>query len=321
MSLSDALAKIDKQFGSGAVIRMGDSAPARVSVIPSGSLALDEALGVGGFPRGRIVEVYGPESSGKSTLALHAVANAQKLGSAVYIDTEHSLDLCYAAALGVDVDNLLVCQPDHAEQALEITEALIDSGDVSIVVLDSVAAMVPRREIEGDFGDSNVGLHARLMSQAMRKLVGRVEKTNTLLYCINQLRMKVGVVYGSPEVTTGGVALKYYSSVRLDVRRIETEKSDGEASGNRTRVKVVKNKMAPPLRVAEFSIDYGEGISRASELVDLGVKHSFIAKGGAWFRYADHRWQGKSAAVEALKGNAAIADELEVLIRKAIAGE
>lgn len=318
MSLDDALKKIDKQFGSGAVIRMGDTPTNDVGVIPTGSLALDLALGVGGFPRGRIVEIFGPESSGKSTLALHAVANAQRLGVACYIDTEHSLDIRYAAALGVDVENLLVSQPDNAEQALEIAEALIDSGDVSIVVLDSVAAMVPRREIEGDFGDSNVGLHARLMSQAMRKLVGRIEKTDTLLLCINQLRMKVGIVYGSPEVTTGGLALKYYSSVRLDVRRIETEVTGTEASGNRTRVKVVKNKCAPPLRTAEFSIEYGEGISRSAELIDLGVKYGIVTKAGAWLKYSGQQWHGKAAAMEAFKSDSGLADEVEGLIRKAI---
>jgi len=314
MSLDEAFAKLNKDFGRGAVFRLGDSADA-LETIPTGSLALDKALGIGGLPRGRIVEVYGPESSGKTTLALHVVANAQKLGAAAYIDTENALDPVYARNLGVDVDQLLVSQPDDAEEGLQIAEVLIDSGDVSLVVLDSVAAMVTRRELEGDYGDSNVGAHARLMSQAMRKLVGRCKDKNVLFLAINQLRMKVGVIYGSPEVTTGGLALKFFSSVRLDVRRIETEKSGTEAVGNRTRVKVVKNKCAPPLRVAEFSIDYGTGISRLGEIVDLGVASGLISKGGAWLSYKDSKWQGRANAVAALEGDSVLAGELEELIR------
>lgn len=292
-------------------MRLGDNPATSMEAISTGSLALDRALGIGGLPRGRIVEIYGPESCGKSTIALHTVANAQKLGTAAYIDTEHSLDVKYAAALGVDTDNLLLSQPDNAEQALEITELLIDSGDVSIIVIDSIAALASRRELEGDYGDSNVGVMARLMSQAMRKLVGRVEKTNTLLLCINQLRMKVGIVYGSSEVTTGGMALKYYSSVRLDMRRIETEKSGTEATGNRTRVKIVKNKLAPPLKVAEFSIEFGSGIVRESELIDLAIEAGIITKAGAWLKYGEEKWQGKANAVTWLKNNPDAALSLE----------
>lgn len=302
-------------MGVGAIQRLGDDTRREIEVIPTGSIALDRALGIGGLPRGRIVELYGPESSGKSTIALHAVANGQKFGTAAYVDTEYAVDPIYARALGVDVDNLLISQPDNAEQALEIIETLIDSGDISIIVLDSVAALVTRRELEGDYGDSNVGLMARLMSQAMRKLVGRVERTNTLLLCINQLRMKVGVVYGSPEVTTGGVALKYYSSVRLDVRRIETEKSGTEAVGNRTRVKVVKNKLAPPLKQAEFSIDFGKGISRLGELVDLGSECGLIKKSGSWLKYAGTQWQGRANAITALSEAPDVAAALEAEIR------
>ena len=311
MSLDDALARIDKAFGKGAVMRLGDSAQQPIDVIPTGSIALDRALGIGGLPRGRVVEIYGPESSGKTTVALHVVANAQRRGVAAYIDTEHAIDPTYAAALGVDVENMLISQPDNAEQALEIAEALIDSGEVSVLVLDSVAAMVSRRELEGDYGDSHVGVHARLMSQAMRKLVGRTEKTNTLMVCINQLRMKVGVVYGSPEVTTGGMALKYYSSIRLDVRRIETEKTGTDAVGNRTRVKVVKNKLAPPLKIAEFSLEFGVGISRPAEIVDLGVELGILKKSGAWIKYGDLQWQGRANAMEAVKSDPKLAAELE----------
>jgi recombination protein RecA len=296
-------------------MRLGDEGRQAVEVIPTGSIALDRALGIGGLPRGRIVELYGPESSGKSTIALHLVANAQKVGTAAYIDAEHSLDPTYASALGVDVSNMLMSQPDNAEQAMEIAEALIDSGEISILVIDSIAALVPRRELEGDYGDSNVGLMARLMSQAMRKLVGRVEKTNTLLLCINQLRMKVGIVYGSPEVTTGGVALKYYSSIRLDVRRIETEKSGTEAVGNRTRVKIVKNKCAPPLRQAEFSIEFGQGISRGAEILDLGVEHKIVTKSGAWLKYRDLQWQGRANAIAALSEDPQTAGVLEAEVR------
>lgn len=311
MSLDEAFAKINKAFGTGTVMRLGEDASAKVEVIPSGSIALDRALGIGGYPRGRIVEVYGPESSGKSTLALHAAASGQRVGSVAYIDTEHSIDPVYAAALGVDVEKLIITQPDNAEQALEVAEILIDSGELSVLILDSVAAMVPRRELEGDYGDSNVGLHARLMSQAMRKLTGRVKERNVLFLAINQLRQKVGVVYGSPEVTTGGVALKYYSSIRLDVRRIETEKQGTEAVGNRTRVKVVKNKLAPPLRQAEFSIVYGLGIHRGTELVDLAVDAGVIVKAGPWFKYGELKWQGKASAVVAVDNVHGLAAEIE----------
>lgn len=313
-ALDAALAKIHKSFGEGSVQRLGDDTHRQMEVIKSGSIALDRALGIGGLPRGRIVEIYGPESSGKSTLALHAVANAQKLGSVAYIDTEHAIDPVYAKALGVDVDNLLISQPDDAEQALEIAELLIDSGQVSMIVLDSVAAMSSRRELEGDYGDANVGVIARLMSQAMRKLVGKVDNTNTLFLAINQLRMKVGVVYGSPETTTGGMALKYYSSVRLDVRRIATEKAGEESTGNRTKVKVVKNKLAPPLKTAEFSIEFGEGISRPAELIDFATDLGLIEKSGSWLKYGELKWQGKPNAITALKESPELADEIEARI-------
>lgn len=280
---------------------------------------MDKALGIGGLPRGRIVELYGPESSGKSTLALHLVANAQKLGSVAYVDTEYAIDPTYARALGVDVENLLISQPDNAEQALEIIETLVDSGEVSLIVLDSLAALVTRRELEGDYGDSNVGLMARLLSQACRKLTGRLERTNTLLLCINQLRMKVGVVYGNPEVTTGGRAVPYYSSVRLDCRRIQTEKDGDDAVGNRTRVKVVKNKCAPPLRQCEFSIEFGKGISRVGELIDLGVEAKIIAKSGAWYKYGNRQLgQGKDKAGHVLLGDPDLAGEIESKIREAL---
>ena len=315
--LTAAFAKIDKAFGKGAVMRLGDDSRRGVDVISTGSIALDKALGIGGLPRGRIVEIFGPESSGKSTLALHVAANAQRVGTVAYVDTEHALDPVYAAALGVDVDNLLMAQPDTAEQAFEIIEALIDSGEVSAVILDSVAALVSRRELDGDYGDSCVGVIARLLSQACRKLVGRTEKTNTLLLCINQLRMKVGVVYGSPEVTTGGLALKYYSSVRLDARRIETEKQGSDAVGNRTRVKVVKNKCAPPLKQCEFSILYGTGISREVELIDLGIECGVVKKSGSWLSYGETRLgQGRENARLKLVGDAALAAEIEQKIKE-----
>lgn len=317
MSLDEALAKIDKAFGKGAVQLLGADERQQVDAIPTGSIALDRALGIGGVPRGRIVEIYGPESSGKTTVALHIVANAQKLGKVAYIDTEHALDPVYARALGVNVDDLLMSQPDTAEQAMEIAELLIDSGELSVLVIDSIAALVPRRELEGDYGDSNVGLMARLMSQAMRKLVGRTQKTNTLLLCINQLRMKVGVIYGSPEVTTGGLALKYYSSVRMDVRRIETEKSGADAVGNRTRVKIVKNKLAPPLKTAEFSIEFGHGICRASELIDLAVEAGVIRKSAAWLKFGEVQWQGKPNAVAAVQADPEIMSALEQAINEA----
>ncbi|MFR1436119.1 MAG: recombinase RecA [Acutalibacteraceae bacterium] len=322
-ALELALQQIEKNFGKGAVMRLGQNMGMNVESIPTGSMALDAALGIGGLPRGRIVEIYGPESSGKTTLALHAVAEAQKRGGeAAFIDVEHALDPVYARALGVDVDALLVSQPDTGEQALEIMEALIRSGAVDIVVLDSVAALVPRAEIEGEMGDSHVGLQARLMSQAMRKLAGAVSKSNCIAIFINQLRLKVGVVYGNPEVTAGGNALKYYASVRLDVRRTETLKVSGESIGSHTRVRVVKNKVAPPFKEAEFDVMYGEGISHESELLDLAVKLDIVQKSGAWFYYKEGRLgQGRDKAKEYLRENAETAQEIEQLVREALQRE
>ena len=316
-ALATALAQIEKQFGKGAVMKLGDNAAMQVDAISTGSIGLDLALGVGGVPRGRIIEVYGPESSGKTTLALHVLAEAQKKGGDVaFIDVEHALDPVYAEALGVDINNLLVSQPDTGEQAMEICEALVRSGAIDAIVVDSVAAMVPRAEIEGEMGDSHVGLQARLMSQAMRKLTSVIGKTNTVCIFINQLREKVGIVYGNPEVTTGGRALKYYSSVRIDVRRIEALKNGSEIIGNRTRAKVVKNKVAPPFREAEFDIMYGEGISRTSELVDLGVEFGILNKSGAWFSMGDTRLgQGRDNAKQFLKDNPEIANDIEGQIR------
>ena len=322
-ALELALQQIEKNFGKGAVMRLGQNMGMNVESIPTGSMALDAALGIGGLPRGRIVEIYGPESSGKTTLALHAVAEAQKRGGeAAFIDVEHALDPVYARALGVDVDALLVSQPDTGEQALEIMEALIRSGAVDIVVLDSVAALVPRAEIEGEMGDSHVGLQARLMSQAMRKLAGAVSKSNCIAIFINQLRLKVGVVYGNPEVTAGGNALKYYASVRLDVRRTETLKVSGESIGSHTRVRVVKNKVAPPFKEAELDVMYGEGISHESELLDLAVKLDIVQKSGAWFYYKEGRLgQGRDKAKEYLRENAETAQEIEQLVREALQRE
>lgn len=322
-ALELALQQIEKNFGKGAVMRLGQNMGMNVESIPTGSMALDAALGIGGLPRGRIVEIYGPESSGKTTLALHAVAEAQKRGGeAAFIDVEHALDPVYARALGVDVDALLVSQPDTGEQALEIMEALIRSGAVDIVVLDSVAALVPRAEIEGEMGDSHVGLQARLMSQAMRKLAGAVSKSNCIAIFINQLRLKVGVVYGNPEVTAGGNALKYYASVRLDVRRTETLKVGGESIGSHTRVRVVKNKVAPPFKEAEFDVMYGEGISHESELLDLAVKMDIVQKSGAWFYYKEGRLgQGRDKAKEFLRDNPDMAQEIEQLVREALQKE
>ena len=317
-ALETALAQIVKQFGKGAVMKLAANVTMQVDAIPTGSLGLDLALGIGGVPRGRIVEVYGPESSGKTTLALQILAEAQKMGGEVaFIDVEHALDPTYAAALGVDIDSLLVSQPDTGEQAMEICEALVRSGAIDAVVVDSVAAMVPRAEIEGEMGDSHVGLQARLMSQALRKLTGVIGKTNTVCIFINQLREKVGVVYGSPEVTTGGRALKYYSSVRIDVRRIEGLKdSTGAFIGNRTRAKVVKNKVAPPFREAEFDIMFGEGISKIGEILDLGVKLGVVQKSGAWFNYGDVRLgQGRDNAKIFLKEHPEISDEIEKIVR------
>ncbi len=317
-ALDVALAQIEKQYGKGSVMRLGENIKMNVDAIPTGSMALDAALGIGGLPRGRIVEIYGPEASGKTTLALHAVAECQKKGGeAAFIDVEHALDPVYARALGVDVDSLLVSQPDTGEQALEIMEALIRSGAVDIVVLDSVAALVPRAEIEGEMGDAHVGLQARLMSQAMRKLAPAVSKSNCIALFINQLRLKVGVIYGNPEVTSGGNALKYYASVRLDVRRTETLKSGSDAIGSHTRVKVVKNKLAPPFKQAEFDVLYGIGISKESELLDLAVKLDIIEKSGSWFGYKGERLaQGRDNARDYLKQHPEMAAEVETLVRE-----
>jgi recombination protein RecA len=315
-SLETALAQIDRQFGKGSVMRLGSDERAPVAVIPTGSIALDVALGIGGLPRGRIVEIYGPESSGKTTLTLHAIANAQRAGGiAAFIDAEHALDPEYAKALGVDIDALLVSQPDTGEQALEIADMLIRSGSIDLVV-DSVAALVPRAEIEGEMGDSHVGLQARLMSQALRKLTGGLSQTNTTMIFINQLREKIGVFFGSPETTAGGKALKFYASVRLDIRRIETLKEGTDAVGNRTRVKVVKNKMAPPFKQAEFDILYGTGISREGSLIDFGVEHEIVRKSGAWYTYdGDQLGQGKENSRKYLIANPAVADEIEQKIK------
>ncbi|WP_026917733.1 recombinase RecA [Gordonia shandongensis] len=316
-ALDLALAQIDKNYGKGSVMRLGEDTRPPMEVIPTGSVALDIALGIGGLPRGRIVEVYGPESSGKTTVALHAVANAQANGGiAAFIDAEHALDPEYAAKLGVDVDALLVSQPDTGEQALEIADMLIRSGALDILVVDSVAALVPKAEIEGEMGDSHVGLQARLMSQALRKMTSGLNNSNTTAIFINQLREKIGVMFGSPETTTGGKALKFYSSVRLDVRRIETLKDGTDAVGNRTRVKVVKNKVAPPFKQAEFDILYGHGISREGSLIDLGVQEGFIRKSGSWFTYeGDQLGQGKENARKFLLSNPDVADEIEGKIK------
>jgi recombination protein RecA len=312
-ALDTALAQIDRQFGKGSVMRLGSDDRAPVAVIPTGSIALDVALGIGGLPRGRIVEIYGPESSGKTTLTLHAIANAQRNGGiAAFIDAEHALDPEYAKALGVDIDSLLVSQPDTGEQALEIADMLVRSGSIDLIVIDSVAALVPRAEIEGEMGDSHVGLQARLMSQALRKLTGGLSTTNTTMIFINQLREKIGVFFGSPETTAGGKALKFYASVRLDIRRIETLKDGTEAVGNRTRVKVVKNKMAPPFKQAEFDILYGVGISREGSLIDFGVEHEIVRKSGAWYTYeGDQLGQGKENSRNFLLENPAIALDIE----------
>jgi recombination protein RecA len=317
-ALELALAQIDKNFGKGSVMRLGDEGRAPIEVIPTGSIALDVALGIGGLPRGRIVEIYGPESSGKTSLALHAVANAQKGGGiAAFIDAEHALDPEYAKALGVDTDALLVSQPDTGEQALEIADMLIRSGALDILVIDSVAALVPRAEIEGEMGDNHVGLQARLMSQALRKIAGALNNSGTTAIFINQLREKIGVMFGSPETTTGGKALKFYASVRLDVRRIETLKDGGEAVGNRTRVKVVKNKVAPPFKQAEFDILYGHGVSREGSLIDMGVEQSILRKSGAWYTYeGDQLGQGKENARKFLRDNPDVANEVEKRIKE-----
>ncbi|MFD2675433.1 recombinase RecA [Gulosibacter bifidus] len=321
-ALETALSAIDRHFGKGSVMRLGSGERAPVEIIPTGSVALDVALGTGGLPRGRIVEIYGPESSGKTTVALHAIANVQRNGGiAAFIDAEHALDPEYARKLGVDIDQLLVSQPDTGEQALEITDMLVRSGAVDLVVVDSVAALVPRAEIEGEMGDAHVGLQARLMSQALRKLTGGLNQTKTTAIFINQLREKVGVFFGSPETTSGGKALKFYASVRLDIRRIETLKDGGDAVGNRTRVKVVKNKMAPPFKQAEFDILFGHGISREGSLIDFGVDHGFVKKSGSWYTYeGDQLGQGKENARRYLIENADIANEIEnkILIKLGI---
>ncbi|MGY4860161.1 recombinase RecA [Cryobacterium sp. AP23] len=316
-ALDTALAQIDRQFGKGSVMRLGSDERAPVETISTGSIALDVALGIGGLPRGRIVEIYGPESSGKTTLTLHAIANAQKNGGiAAFIDAEHALDPEYAKKLGVDIDALLVSQPDTGEQALEIADMLVRSGSIDLIVIDSVAALVPRAEIEGEMGDSHVGLQARLMSQALRKLTGGLSQTNTTMIFINQLREKIGVMFGSPETTAGGKALKFYASVRLDIRRIETLKDGTEAVGNRTRVKVVKNKMAPPFKQAEFDIIYGVGISREGSLIDFGVDQGIVKKSGAWYTYdGDQLGQGKENSRNFLLRNADMANEIETKIK------
>ncbi len=320
-SLKTILEKMDKTYGKGAVMIMGEREVEHVDVIPTGSLGLDLALGVGGYPRGRIVEIYGPESSGKTTLTLHAIAEAQKAGGiAAFIDAEHAFDRFYAEKLGVDVDNLVISQPDNGEQALEIMENLIRSGAIDIVVVDSVAALTPKSEIEGDMGDSKMGLQARLMSQALRKLTGTISKTKCVAIFINQLREKIGVMFGNPETTTGGNALKFYASVRLDIRRGSQIKEGDKVLGNRTKVKVVKNKMAPPFRSTEFDVLYGEGISRTGEIVDLGVEYEVIQKSGSWFSYAGSKLaQGRDAVKELLKDNPELAEEIETKVREKIA--
>ena len=320
-ALKLTLDKLDKTYGKGAVMKMGDSVVQDVEVISSGSLGLDVALGVGGYPRGRVIEIYGPESSGKTTLTLHAMAEAQKNGGiAAFIDAEHAFDRFYAQKLGVDIDNLIISQPDHGEQALEIADNLIRSGAIDIVVIDSVAALTQKSEIEGEMGDSKMGLHARLMSQALRKLTGSISKTNCTVIFINQLREKIGVMFGNPETTTGGNALKFYASVRLDIRRsTQIKDTDGDVQGNKTRVKVVKNKVAPPFRTAEFDIMYGEGISKVGEIIDLGVEFEIIKKSGSWFSYGDTKLgQGRDAVKSLLLDNPELLEELEGKIKEAI---
>ena len=319
-ALQAAMSKIEKDFGQGSIMRMGDSKTENVDVIPTGSIALNAALGVGGYPRGRIIEIYGPESSGKTTLAIHAIAEAQKQGGiAAFIDAEHAFDRFYAQKLGVDVDNLYISQPDNGEQALEIADQLIRSAAIDIIVIDSVAALTPKKEIEGDMGDSAVGLHARLMSQALRKVTATISKTNTTCIFINQLREKIGVMFGNPETTTGGNALKFYASVRLDIRKIASIKDGDNVIGNQVRVKVVKNKVAPPFRKAEFEIAFGEGISRIGEIVDLGVEYGIIKKSGSWFSYQDSKLaQGRDAVKALLKDNPELCEELEAQIMQAI---
>ena len=319
-ALQAAMDKIEKSFGKGSIMKMGDESVEQVEVIPTGSIGLNVALGVGGYPRGRIIEIYGPESSGKTTLAIHAIAEAQKAGGiAAFIDAEHAFDRFYAAKLGVDIDNLWISQPDNGEQALEIAEQLIRSSAIDIIVIDSVAALTPKAEIEGDMGDNKVGLQARLMSQALRKLTSAISKTNTTCIFINQLREKIGVMFGNPETTTGGNALKFYASVRLDIRRATQLKDGEEIIGNQVRVKVVKNKVAPPFRKAEFDIMFGEGISRSGEIIDLGAELGIIKKSGSWYSYNDTKLgQGRDAAKQCIQDNPELADELEALIFDAL---
>ena len=322
-ALDVAITQITKQYGQGAIMRLGENNAMSVSAIPTGSLTLDLALGIGGVPKGRIVEIYGPESSGKTTIALHIAAEAQKQGGvAAFVDAEHALDPVYAKALGVDIDNLLVSQPDSGEQALEITEALVRSGAVDVLVVDSVAALVPQVEIDGDMGDSNVGVHARLMSQAMRKLSGAISKSNVVVIFINQLRQKIGVMYGNPETTTGGTALKFYASVRIDIRRSEVLKNGSEPYGSRTKCKIVKNKVAPPFKTAEFDIIYGKGINRSGEIMDIGIDLGIIEKGGSWFSYNGTRLgQGRDNALAFLESNPEMFSEVEEKIKKAMTSD
>ncbi len=319
-ALQAAMSKIEKDFGKGSIMRMGDEQVENVDVIPTGSIGLNAALGVGGYPKGRIIEIFGPESSGKTTLAIHAIAEAQKAGGiAAFIDAEHAFDRFYAQKLGVDIDNLYISQPDNGEQALEIADQLIRSAAIDIIVIDSVAALTPKKEIEGDMGDSAVGLHARLMSQALRKVTSTIAKTNTTCIFINQLREKIGVMFGNPETTTGGNALKFYASVRLDIRRVTSIKDGDNVIGNQVRVKVVKNKVAPPFRKAEFEITFGEGISKIGEIIDLGVEYGIIKKSGSWFSYQDSKLaQGRDATKQLLKDNPELCDELEAQIMRAI---
>ena len=319
-ALQAAMSKIEKDFGKGSIMKLGDENTEKVDIIPTGSISLNAALGVGGYPKGRIIEIYGPESSGKTTLAIHAIAEAQKAGGiAAFIDAEHAFDRFYAAKLGVDTDSLIISQPDNGEQALEIADQLVRSAAVDIIVVDSVAALTPKKEIEGEMGDNVVGLHARLMSQALRKMTSSVSKTNTTCIFINQLREKIGVMFGNPETITGGNALKFYASVRLDIRRVTSLKDGDEVIGNQVRVKVVKNKVAPPFRKAEFEITFGEGISKVGEILDLGVEYGIIQKSGSWFSYNDTRLaQGRDAAKNVIKDNPELAEELEAKIKEAI---
>ena len=317
-AIRNAISMIEKNFGKGTIMKMGDQAVEEVSVIKSGSIGLDVALGVGGYPRGRVIEIYGPESSGKTTLAMHAIAEAQKNGGiAAFIDAEHAFDRFYAEKLGIDVENLLISQPDNGEQALEIADQLIRSAAIDIIVIDSVAALTPKAEIEGDMGDSKMGLQARLMSQALRKLTGTINKTNTCCFFINQLREKIGVMFGNPETTTGGNALKFYASIRIDIRKVNSIKDGEEVTGNRVRAKIVKNKVSPPFRKAEFDIIYGEGISKIGEIIDLGVEMNIIKKSGSWFSYNETKLgQGRDAVKQILKDNPELADELEAKIKE-----